>query len=86
MTKVCALIAGSLFLCASAAFADTTVEHSSVSGGGMSHSSTMIEHNTNPPVITTPTPASVRTTKFKNVHYGINGKTKIKGESTTVTP
>lgn len=91
MKKVLALAALAV-LAVPVAFADTTVESSTVSepGSGTSSSTTVINKQDNPapaPVIVAPASAPVvQKTKFKKEKHGLFGKTKVKGETTTVTP
>jgi hypothetical protein len=86
-----ALAVASVLLASSAAFADTTVESSTVAPGASTSSSTTIMRDQAPapviaPVIVAPESPTVQKTKFKKEHRGFFGKTKVKGETTTVTP
>jgi hypothetical protein len=87
MKNIMSLLALALISGCTAAIADTSMESRTVSGpeGGTSSSTTILQNKTDAPAIVAPAP-SVSTTKFKENRHGFFHHSKVKGETTTVTP
>ncbi len=80
-----ALAVATVLLASSAAFADTTIESTTVGEPASTSSSTTIVRD-QAPVVVAPEAPTIQKTKFKKERRGFFGKTKVKGETTTVTP
>ena len=82
MKRLFALLGTVSFLTAGTALADTTVQTNSYPG---SSSTTVTHEGPAPAEIVQPAP-NITTNKYKVKKHGLFGKTKVKGETTTVTP
>jgi len=80
-----ALAAGISLMISSAAFADTTVEATTSNPGSMTQTTIKTEQPAAAPIVVAPAP-SVQKTKIKSEKHSLFGRSKIKSETTTVTP
>jgi hypothetical protein len=88
MKNAFALAFAAALMVSTSAFADTTIESATVAEPGASTSSTTIRHEDNIPAAVPVVESApvVEKTKFKREHRGLFGKTKVKGETTTISP